>query len=94
MKAQAVVFFLPFDRDRKHVLWFLNAGRAPPTCTPQGVRQIVTCDNDILDRQIDAWAVAHGHRHRPVDNSNYFSPRLNSAVLVWEFVGCQFNKRR
>jgi hypothetical protein len=44
-----------------------------------------------VDRQIVAWAAAHGHRHRPVDNSNYFLPRLNSAVLLWDIVGCQFN---
>ena len=44
-----------------------------------------------IDRHIVAWAAAHGHRHRPVDNSNYFLRCLNSAVLVWEIVGCQFN---
>ena len=70
---------------------FTSLGGPRPHAHPAGVRQIVTCDNNVLDRQIVAWAVVHGHRHRPVDNLKYFLPRLNSAVLVWEIVGCQFN---
>jgi len=55
------------------------------------VRQIVTCDNDSLDRHIDAWAVARGRRHKLVDNSNYFLFRHISNTLLWEIVGCQIN---
>jgi hypothetical protein len=70
---------------------FTSLGGPRPHAHPAGVRQIVTCDNNVLDRQIVAWPAVHGHRHRPVDNLKYFLPRLNSAVLVWEIVGCQFN---
>jgi hypothetical protein len=55
------------------------------------VRQIVACDNIVLDRQIVAWAVARGRRHKLVDNLNYFLRCLNSAVLLWDIVGCQIN---
>jgi hypothetical protein len=43
------------------------------------VRQIVACDNIVLDRQIVAWAVAQGHRHKCDDLScskKIFSVRL------------------
>jgi len=70
---------------------FTSLGGPRPHAHPAGVRQIVACDNNVLDRQIVAWAVVHGHRHKPVDNLKYFLLRLNSAVLVWEIVGCQFN---
>jgi len=55
------------------------------------VRQIVTCDNHALDRQIVAWAVVQGHRHKPVDNLKYFSRCHIYALLLWDIVGCQFN---
>ena len=74
----------------KHAIGVFFLGGARPQALTR-LRQIVTCDNDSLDRQIVAWAVAQGHRHRPVDNLKYFLSRLNSAVLVWEIVGCQFN---
>ena len=47
--------------------------------------------SNYLDSQIVAWAAVQGHRHKPVDNLKYFLPRLNSAVLLWEIVGCQIN---
>jgi hypothetical protein len=55
------------------------------------VRQIVACDNIVLDRQIVAWAVARGHRHKLVDNLKYFLSRHISNTLLWEIVGCQIN---
>jgi len=41
---------------------FTSLGGPRPHAHPAGVRQIVTCDNDALDRQIVAWAVARGRR--------------------------------
>jgi len=70
---------------------FTSLGGPRPHAHPAGVRQIVTCDNNVLDRQIVAWAVVHGHRHRPVDNLKYFSRCHIYALLLWEIVGCQFN---
>ena len=55
------------------------------------VRQIVTCDNIVLDRQIVAWAAVQGRRHKLVDNSNYFLFRHISNTLLWDLVGCQIN---
>ena len=65
-------------------------GGARPQARTRGATYRRSLSN-YLDSQIVAWAAAHGHRHRPVDNSNYFLRCLNSAVLVWEIVGCQFN---
>jgi len=73
----------------KHCFFPSGWGARPQAHT--GLRQIVAGTMCHIDRQIVAWAVAQGHRHRPVDNLKYFLPRLNSAVLVWEIVGCQFN---
>jgi len=50
---------------------FFLGGARPQALTR--LRQIVTCDNDSLDRQIVAWPAVQGHRHRPVDNLKYFS---------------------
>src|SRR6056300_90307 len=55
------------------------------------VRQIVTCDNIVLDRHIVAWAVARGRRHKLVDNLKYFSRCHIYALLLWDIVGCQIN---
>ena len=73
----------------KHCFFPSGWGARPQAHT--GLRQIVAGTMCHIDRQIVAWAVAQGHRHRPVDNLKYFLPRLNSAVLLWEIVGCQFN---
>ena len=73
----------------KHCFFPSGWGARPQAHT--GLRQIVAGTMCHIDRQIVAWAVAQGHRHKPVDNLKYFLPRLNSAVLVWEIVGCQFN---
>jgi len=73
----------------KHCFFSFGWGARPQAHT--GLRQIVAGTMCHIDRQIVAWAVAQGHRHKPVDNLKYFLPRLNSAVLVWEIVGCQFN---
>ena len=43
---------------------FTSLGGPRPHAHPAGVRQIVTCDNNVLDRQIVAWAVARGHRQK------------------------------
>lgn len=59
-----------------------NGGEGPGGSRPQAhtwVRQIVACDNSVLDRQIVAWAVAQGHRHKCDDLScskKIFSVRL------------------
>ena len=70
---------------------FTSLGGPRPHAHPAGVRQIVTCDNNVLDRQIVAWAVAQGHRHRPVDNLKYFLSRHISNTLLWDLLGCQIN---
>lgn len=74
----------------KHVIGVCVLGGARPQARTRGATYRRSLSN-YLDSQIVAWPAAHGHRHRPVDNSNYFSPRLNSAVLLWDIVGCQFN---
>ena len=55
------------------------------------VRQIVACDNIVLDRQIVAWPAVQGRRHKLVDNLKYFLSRHISNTLLWDFVGCQIN---
>ena len=74
----------------KHAIGVFFLGGARPQALTR-LRQIVTCDNDSLDRQIVAWAVVHGHRHRPVDNLKYFSRCHIYALLLWDLLGCQFN---
>ena len=47
----------------KHAIGVFFLGGARPQAHNR-LRQIVTCDNDSLDRQIDAWAAVQGHRRR------------------------------
>jgi len=47
----------------KHCFFSFGRGARPQAHT--GLRQIVACDNDVLDRQIDARPVVQGHRRRP-----------------------------
>ena len=71
-----------------------NGGEGPGGTRPQAhtwVRQIVACDNIVLDRQIVAWAVARGRRHKLVDNLKYFLSRHISNTLLCDLVGCQIN---
>ena len=71
-----------------------NGGERSGGSRPQAhtwVRQIVAASMCHVDRQIVAWAVAQGHRHKPVDNLKYFSRCHIYALLLWEIVGCQFN---
>ena len=65
-------------------------GGGPPTSSLL-VRQIVAGTMCHIDRQIVAWAVARGRRHKLVDNLKYFLSRHISNTLLWEIVGCQIN---
>ena len=65
-------------------------GGGPPTSSSL-VRQIVAGTMCHIDRHIVAWPAVQGHRHKLVDNLNYFLRCLNSAVLLWDIVGCQIN---
>lgn len=47
----------------KHAIGVFFLGGARPQAHNR-LRQIVTCDNNSLDRQIDAWAAVQGHRRR------------------------------
>jgi len=47
----------------KHAIGVFFLGGARPQALTR-LRQIVTCDNDSLDRQIDAWPAVQGHRRR------------------------------
>ena len=79
---------------RKHTSPKNKGGGGTGGTRPQAhtwVRQIVACDNIVLDRQIVAWAVARGRRHKLVDNLNYFSRCHIYALLLWDIVGCQIN---
>ena len=59
----------------KHAIGVFFLGGARPQALTR-LRQIVTCDNDSLDRQIVAWAAAQGHRHRCDDLSSIFVGRF------------------
>src|SRR5210317_2588608 len=69
-----------------------NGGEGPGGTRPQAhtwVRQIVACDNSVLDRQIVAWAVAQGHRHK----CDVLSCSKNYIFLIYSNY-VKFNKWR
>ena len=70
--------------------FFYFWGGGPPTSSTLGA---TNCRASLghIDRQIVAWAAAHGHRRKLVDNLKYFLSRHIYATLLWEIVGCQFN---
>jgi len=73
----------------KHCFFPSGWGARPQAHT--GLRQIVAASMCHIDRQIVAWAVTQGHRHRPVDNLKYFSRCHISNTLLWDLLGCQIN---